>query len=424
MAVYDFIIIGGGIVGMSTAMQLAQVYPEAKILLLEKESGLARHQTGHNSGVIHAGVYYTPGSLKARFCLEGNKATKAFCNKHGIPYDECGKLLVATNELEMERMRALWERTASNGIKRDWLTAAELREREPNIVGLGGIFVPSSGIVNYAKVTEAMGREFEAAGGEIRYNSEVVAIDERADEVVVRSKDQQHRGRFLITCSGLMADRVVRMLGVTPNFIICPFRGEYYLLPKQHNQIVNHLIYPIPDPSMPFLGVHLTRMIDGTVTVGPNAVLAMKREGYRKTDFSLSDMVETLTTPGILKVLKNNLRPGLIEMKNSLFKGGYLRQVQKYCPGIDKRDLTPYPAGVRAQAVSLDGKLIDDFLFVNTARSVSVCNAPSPAATSAIPIGAYIVDKVREQLASTGASFVKPANPTRSAPGAACVATR
>jgi L-2-hydroxyglutarate oxidase len=374
--------------------------------------------------VIHAGVYYTPGSLKARFCLEGNKATKAFCNKHGIPYNECGKLLVATNELEMERMRALWERTAANGIKRDWLTAAELREREPNIVGLGGIFVPSSGIVNYAKVTEAMGREFEAAGGEIRYNSEVVAIDERADEVVVRSKDQQHRGRFLITCSGLMADRVVRMLGVTPNFIICPFRGEYYLLPKQHNQIVNHLIYPIPDPSMPFLGVHLTRMIDGTVTVGPNAVLAMKREGYRKTDFSLSDMVETLTTPGILKVLKNNLRPGLIEMKNSLFKGGYLKQVQKYCPGIDKRDLTPYPAGVRAQAVSLDGKLIDDFLFVNTARSVSVCNAPSPAATSAIPIGAYIVDKVREQLASTGASFVKPANPTRSAPGAACVATR
>ena len=212
MAVYDFIIIGGGIVGMSTAMQLAQVYPEAKILLLEKESGLARHQTGHNSGVIHAGVYYTPGSLKARFCLEGNKATKAFCNKHGIPYDECGKLLVATNELEMERMRALWERTAANGIKRDWLTAAELREREPNIVGLGGIFVPSSGIVNYAKVTEAMGREFEAAGGEIRYNSEVVAIDERPDEVMVRTGSLEHHGRFLITCSGLMADRVVLSL--------------------------------------------------------------------------------------------------------------------------------------------------------------------------------------------------------------------
>ena len=212
-----------------------------------------------------------------------------------------------------------------------------------------------------------------------------------------------------MTWSGLMADRVVRMLGLEPSFIICPFRGEYYLLPRQHNQIVNHLIYPIPDPSMPFLGVHLTRMIDGTVTVGPNAVLAMKREGYRKSDISLSDMVETLTSPGILKVLAKNLRPGLIEMKNSLFKGGYLKEVQKYCPSITKADLTPYPAGVRAQAVSREGKLIDDFLFVNTPRSVNVCNAPSPAATSAIPIGAHIVDKVREQIAATGGNFAPKA---------------
>ncbi|SFC06022.1 L-2-hydroxyglutarate oxidase [Pseudomonas citronellolis] len=408
---YDFIIIGGGIVGMSTAMQLTQVYPDAKILLLEKESGPARHQTGHNSGVIHAGVYYTPGSLKAKFCLAGNKATKAFCDKHGIRFDECGKLLVATNELEMERMRALWERTAANGLERHWLSAGELREREPNIVGMGGIFVPSSGIVSYAEVTAAMGREFQAAGGEIRYNAEVTALDERAEEVVVRTTDNEFRGRYLVTCSGLMADRIVRMLGLEPQFIICPFRGEYYLLPKQHNQIVNHLIYPIPDPSMPFLGVHLTRMIDGTVTVGPNAVLAMKREGYRKTDVSLSDLFETLTSPGILKVLAKNLRPGLIEMKNSLFKGGYLKEVQKYCPSIVKSDLTEYPAGVRAQAVSRDGKLIDDFLFVNTRRSVNVCNAPSPAATSAIPIGAYIVEKVREQVAAQGGNFAKAATP-------------
>ncbi|MCP1604298.1 L-2-hydroxyglutarate oxidase [Pseudomonas citronellolis] len=408
---YDFIIIGGGIVGMSTAMQLTQVYPDAKILLLEKEAGPAHHQTGHNSGVIHAGVYYTPGSLKAKFCLAGNKATKAFCDKHGIRYDECGKLLVATNELEMERMRALWERTAANGLERHWLSAGELREREPNIVGMGGIFVPSSGIVSYAEVTAAMGREFQAAGGEIRYNAEVTALDERAEEVVVRTTDNEFRGRYLVTCSGLMADRIVRMLGLEPQFIICPFRGEYYLLPKQHNQIVNHLIYPIPDPSMPFLGVHLTRMIDGTVTVGPNAVLAMKREGYRKTDVSLSDLFETLTSPGILKVLAKNLRPGLIEMKNSLFKGGYLKEVQKYCPSIVKSDLTEYPAGVRAQAVSRDGKLIDDFLFVNTRRSVNVCNAPSPAATSAIPIGAYIVEKVREQVAAQGGDFARAATP-------------
>ncbi|WP_425930425.1 L-2-hydroxyglutarate oxidase [Pseudomonas sp. NyZ201] len=395
---HDFIIIGGGIVGMSTAMQLMQAYPEAKVLLLEKEAGLARHQTGHNSGVIHAGVYYTPGSLKARFCLEGNRATKVFCQKHAIPYDECGKLLVATSDLEMQRMQALWERTAANGIERHWLSAEALHEREPNIVGLGGIFVPSSGIVSYAQVTQAMSREFQAAGGEVRFNSEVTALQERADEVVVRTTAEEHRCRYLITCSGLMADRVVRMLGLRPDFIICPFRGEYYLLPEQHNPIVNHLIYPIPDPGMPFLGVHLTRMIDGTVTVGPNAVLAMKREGYRKTDLSLADMWQTFTHGGVLKVLARNLRPGLGEMKNSLFKDGYLKRVQKYCPSIGKQDLKPYPAGVRAQAVSRDGKLIDDFLFVNTPRTVNVCNAPSPAATSALPIGAYIIDKVREQI--------------------------
>ena len=405
---YDFIIIGGGIVGMSTAMHLIKVYPDAKILLLEKESGPARHQTGHNSGVIHAGVYYTPGSLKARFCLEGNKATKAFCTEHGIAFDECGKLLVATNDLEMQRMKALWERTAANGLEREWQSAAELHEREPNIVGLGGIFVPSSGIVNYAEVTAAMGRQFQRAGGKIRYSAEVIGLEERASEVIVRTRSDEFHSRFLVTCSGLMADRVVSMLGIQTNFVICPFRGEYYLLPKQHNQIVNHLIYPIPDPSMPFLGVHLTRMIDGTVTVGPNAVLAMKREGYRKSDVSLGDMFQTLTTPGILKVLAKNLRPGLIEMKNSLFKGGYLKQVQKYCPSITKDDLTPYPAGVRAQAVSRDGKLIDDFLFVNSARSVNVCNAPSPAATSAIPIGAYIVEKVCEQVSRQGGGSLKP----------------
>lgn len=397
---YDFTIVGGGIVGMSTAMQLAEHYPDAKILLLEKESGPARHQTGHNSGVIHAGVYYTPGSLKAQFCLEGNRATKAFCDQHGIRYDTCGKLLVATNDLEMTRMKALWERTEANGLEREWLGATELREREPNIVGLGGIFVPSSGIVDYAEITRQMAKVFSQRGGEICYNAEVTAISERASEVVVETSGGDYRSRFLISCSGLMADRVVKMLGITPDFVICPFRGEYYLLPEKHNNIVNHLIYPIPDPSMPFLGVHLTRMIDGTVTVGPNAVLALKREGYKKSDFSLSDMAEMLTTPGILKVLKANLKPGLVEMKNSLFKAGYLKLVQKYCPEIQKADLGAYPAGVRAQAVSKQGKLIDDFLFVNTARSVNVCNAPSPAATSAIPIGAHIVSKVKEQIGS------------------------
>ncbi|SFQ09644.1 L-2-hydroxyglutarate oxidase [Geopseudomonas sagittaria] len=396
---YDFIIIGGGILGMSTAMQLLRAYPDSRMLLLEKESAPARHQTGHNSGVIHAGVYYTPGSLKAKFCLAGNRATKAFCTEHGIRFDECGKLLVATNELEMQRMQALWERTAANGLQREWLSAGELREREPNITGIGGIFVPSSGIVSYAEVTAAMAREFQMRGGEIRYGAEVIGLDERPTEMLVKTSVGEFTSRFMVSCSGLMADRVVRMLGLDPGFTICPFRGEYYLLPAEHNSIVNHLIYPIPDPSMPFLGVHLTRMIDGTVTVGPNAVLALKREGYRKRDISLSDTFAMLTDPGILKVLKNNLRPGLVEMRNSLFKRGYLQEVRKYCPSIELKDLKPYPAGVRAQAVSREGKLIEDFLFRNTRRSVNVCNAPSPAATSAIPIGAYIIEQIDAQLA-------------------------
>lgn len=267
---YDFVIIGGGIIGMSTAMQLIEIYPDARIALLEKETGPACHQTGHNSGVIHAGVYYTPGSLKAQFCLAGNRATKAFCEQNGIRYDVCGKMLVATSPLEMERMRALWDRTAANGLQREWLSAGELREREPNITGLGGIFVPSSGIVSYRDVAAAMAKIFEAKGGTIVYDAEVSALKEHASGVVIRTRQGgEYEASTLIACSGLMADRLVKMLGVDPGFIICPFRGEYFQLAPQHNQIVNHLIYPIPDPAMPFLGVHLTRMIDGSVTVGP-----------------------------------------------------------------------------------------------------------------------------------------------------------
>lgn len=401
---YDFIVIGGGILGLSTAMQLINARPDSKILLVEKEDGPAKHQTGRNSGVIHAGVYYTPGSLKAKFCLEGNRATKAFCQSHNIPFLECGKLLVATNDLEMKRMRALWERTASNGLKRTWLEADELHEVEPNITGIGGIQFPSSGIVDYGEVAAAMARDFEAAGGEIRYSTTVVGLEERSSEVIVKTEQGDFKAGFLISCSGLMADRVVRMLGKDPGFAICPFRGEYFQLPPKHNHIVNHLIYPIPDPSMPFLGVHLTRMIDGSVTVGPNAVLAWKREGYHKGDFSLGDTIDMLTNPGIIKVLKSNLRPGLIEWKNSIYKNGYLAQVRKYCPSLSIDDLQPYPSGVRAQAVSRDGKLIDDFLFVNTTRSVNVCNAPSPAATSSIPIGAYIVREVLDRVGETSSN--------------------
>ncbi len=395
---YDFIIVGGGILGLSTAMQLKQTYPDKRMLLVDKEDGPARHQTGHNSGVIHAGVYYAPGSLKSQFCTAGNRETKAFCDEENIPYDVCGKLLVATNETELTRMQALWERTAANGVEREWVSREALHEREPNVTGVAGIFVPSSGIVDYRNVAAAMARRFEAAGGDIRYGTRVTGLRERTGEVNVETDRGGFNARHLVTCSGLMSDRIVRMLGLTPDFIICPFRGEYYRLAPRHNKVVNHLIYPIPDPSMPFLGVHLTRMIDGSVTVGPNAVLALKREGYRKTDFSLADTSELMTNRSVLKVFRHYLRPGLREFRNSIFRRGYLAEVQKYCPDITLDDLEPYPAGVRAQAISRDGKLMDDFLFMNTRRTVNVCNAPSPAATSALPIGRHIVEKVQEQV--------------------------
>lgn len=393
---HDFIVIGGGILGLATARELQQRYPGKRVLVLEKEAGPAQHQTGHNSGVIHAGVYYKPGSLKARFCKEGNAATKTFCREHGIPFDECGKLLVATNAIELERMQALIGRCAENELPIEVLDAEQLRAREPNIVGVGGIFVPSTGIVSYTRICEKMAEQVVAEGGEVRYNVEIRTIRERADQVELESEQELYVGNFLIACAGLMSDRIVRMLGQAPEFKIIPFRGEYFLLPPQHNRIVNHLIYPIPDPDLPFLGVHLTRMIDGTVTVGPNAVLAFKREGYRKTDFSLGDMAEMISYPGLLKMLARNLKPGLMEMKNSLFRRGYLEQVRKYCPQLTLADLKPYPAGVRAQAVAKDGSLVDDFLFVNTDRALVVCNAPSPAATSAIPIAAHIVDQIED----------------------------
>lgn len=394
----DFIIIGGGIVGASTAMQLQEQYPDAKILLLEKEAAFAQHQTGHNSGVIHAGVYYKPGTLKAQFCIEGNRETKAFCNNWEIPYDECGKLLVATNELELERMKALWERTEANGLERYWVDQKELSEREPNIVGLEGIFVPSSGIVSYTKITQQMIDLFISRGGEVLVETEVLAIKESNQGVSLTTSSGTFEAGFVISCAGLMSDRIVRMLGEKPDFTICPFRGEYFKLPDSMRSIVKHMIYPIPDPATPFLGVHLTPMINGDLTVGPNAVLAFKREGYSKTDLSLKDSLETLTNPGVLKVLKRNLKSGIREMRNSLFKSMYLKEVQKYCPQISEKDLLAYPAGVRAQAVSNHGELIDDFLFVATERTFNVCNAPSPAATSAIPIGRHIVQQIVEKV--------------------------
>jgi len=393
---YDYLIVGGGIVGISTAWQLLRRYPNQRILVLEKESHFAGHQTGHNSGVIHAGVYYQPGSLKADFCRRGNEATIKFCLEHDIPYEKCGKLLVATNKNEYTLMEKLFERAGKNRIEAEWLNREQLKEREPNITGLGAFFVPRTGIVDYCKITDKMADLFKARGGMVRLDCEVLGLEEKNNGLRVRTSIEEFNTRYLITCSGLMADRLVKMLGIQPDFQIIPFRGEYFRLPPEKNEIINHLIYPIPDPEMPFLGVHLTRMVDGTVTVGPNAVLGLKREGYKKTDVSFRDIKEMAAFSGFWKVMQQNLKAGLTEFKNSIFRRGYLELVRKYCPQVKLSDLTPYPAGVRAQAVAPDGTLIHDFLFVNTKRSFHVCNAPSPAATSAIPIGAHIVDRARE----------------------------
>lgn len=392
---YDYVIIGGGIVGLSTAWQLKKRQPASSILLLEKESEVASHQTGHNSGVIHAGVYYAPGSLKAKFCKAGMIATIRFCKDNNIPYEQCGKLLVATDVLELDRMHALYKRSIENGLGVELLDQAELRRREPNVEGLGAFLVPSTGIVDYRQICYRMAELFSAIGGELQLETCVTDLHEDTDSIEISTSDGERiETRYLITCAGLMADRVTRMLEIDTEFQVVPYRGEYYQLPPSMNNLVKHLIYPIPDPDLPFLGVHLTRMIDSSITVGPNAVQGWKREGYGAMNISPRDVAEMFAFPGFWKVAFKNLNTGIAETWDSFWKPGYLKRVQKYCPSIRLRDLKPYPAGIRAQAVLRDGTLVHDFLFADSPRSLHVCNAPSPAATSAIPIGEYICDKV------------------------------
>ncbi len=399
---YDFIVIGGGIVGASTALSLVTMYPEKRTILIEKEKSFASHQTGHNSGVIHAGVYYQPGSLKAKFCREGLEETINFCDLHNIPYENCGKLLVATSEVELARMDVLFERCKQNNIEVELIDQEQLRKIEPNINGIGAILVKSTSIVNYQSVTKKMIEQYEALGGEYLLDTEVVNLTENSDAIEIITNNETLKSRYLISCAGLMADRIAKMLNLEINFRIVPFRGEYYKLSEKHNTLVKHLIYPIPDPELPFLGIHLTKMIDGSVTVGPNAVLGFKREGYGKINLSPRDTLEMLSFKGFYKVIRNHFKSGITEMLNSKYKRGYLKQVNKYSPSIKLKDLQPYPAGIRAQAVLDDGTLAHDFLFVESERSIHVCNAPSPAATSAMPIGKYISEKARSTFNKLG----------------------
>lgn len=391
--IFDFCVIGGGIVGLATAMELSLKQPGSSIIVLEKESALAQHQTGHNSGVIHSGIYYLPGSLKADLCRRGAIATKDFCREHAIPFEVCGKLLVATNSGEVARIDALFERAKKNNVEVERLDARELRRCEPNIVGDGALLVKSTGIVDYRQVAQAMAQLIQRAGGTIECGVEVTAIEESSESVTITAAEGRWTAKQLIVCAGLQSDRLAKAAGLTITHQIVPFRGEYYRLPAVRNGIVRHLIYPIPDPELPFLGIHLTRMVDGGVTVGPNAVLGFAREGYRKLSFNWKDVGEYAAFPGFWKTIAANLKSGVAEMRNSLWKRGYLEECRKYCPSLTLEDLLPEEAGVRAQAVLRDGTLVHDFLFLETGRMLHVCNAPSPAATSAIPIGEMIVRK-------------------------------
>jgi L-2-hydroxyglutarate oxidase len=398
MAECDLAVIGGGIVGLATAMAMTERFPGIAVAVLEKEPALAQHQTGRNSGVIHAGVYYQPGSLKARFCREGVQATIGFCRERDIPYEQCGKLLVATDPDEIPRMAALYERAVANGIVMEKLDRAEIARREPRIRAVGGLFSPTTGIVDYARVAGAMADVVRERGGAVLTDSEVARIEETPSGVVLETARGPVRARHMIAAAGLQADRVARLAGVPTDFRIVPFRGEYYRLGPDQDDIVQHLIYPIPDPALPFLGVHLTRMIGGYITVGPNAVLAFAREGYRFGTVDPRDLIEMARYPGFRTMIKENLRSGLGEMANSLSKSRYLALCRRYCPELELADLLPYRSGVRAQAVLPDGTMVHDFLIGETARTIHVLNAPSPAATSAIPIGRHVARLAEEKF--------------------------
>jgi L-2-hydroxyglutarate oxidase len=391
---HDAIIIGAGIVGLATAAEMQRRWPALRLLLLDKENGPARHQSGHNSGVVHAGVYYEPGSLRARFCREGAAATYAFCERHGLPHRRIGKLVVATDAGEEAELHRLLERCQQNGLQPRLVDRAGLRRLEPALDGQAALLVRESGIVDFPQICRSLLAEFQAGGGQVRFASEVTAVSEEDGAMSLRVAGERIRGRQLVVCGGLMADRLARLQGLPIGFRIVPYRGEYYRLRPGLERLVQHLVYPVPDPALPFLGVHLTPRIHGGITVGPNAVQGWQREGYGSFNFSLRDTLSMLGFPGFWRVSLRHLRHGLREARNSLFKRCYLRQVQRYCPGIGLRDLESHPAGIRAQAVLRDGTLLHDFLFAETPRSLHVCSAPSPAATSALPIARHICERL------------------------------
>jgi (S)-2-hydroxyglutarate dehydrogenase len=396
---FDVIIVGGGIVGLATALQIKKTNPALRFLVLEKENELAKHQTGNNSGVIHSGIYYKPGSLKATNCFRGYRLLIDFCQEHEVPFELCGKLIVATDEHELPLLQTLFTRGEQNGLthlKR--VVKEELKEYEPHVAGIEGIFVPQTGIVDYKLVAEAYGKALQKKQAEIRLNERVISLKKETHKTIVVTDKQSYEAKLVINCAGLYSDKVAAMTVANLNVKIIPFRGEYFKLKKEKEYLVKNLIYPVPDPNFPFLGVHFTRMAKGGVEAGPNAVLAFKREGYKKSQVNLAELAETLAWPGFQKVAAKYWKTGMGEMYRSFSKSAFTKALQKLIPEIQESDLTEGGAGVRAQACDREGGLVDDFLIIEDANVIHVCNAPSPAATSSLAIGETIAQKAAARL--------------------------
>lgn len=394
----DVAIIGGGIVGLATAYRLQERYPAAKVTILEKEGTLAFHQTGRNSGVLHSGIYYRPGSLRATNCREGKQAMIEFCQREGVAYDICGKVIVAVDDSELGNLQSIYERGQANGVTCEIIGVERLRELEPHSAGIKAIHVPEAGIVDYPAVCEKLANRIREKGGTIQLNSRVTGMRRSNSRMIVLNSAEDVEARCVITCAGLHCDRVAKLSGSKPNAKVVPFRGEYYELTPDVQHLCKNLIYPVPDPKFPFLGVHFTRLIHGGIECGPNAVLAFAREGYTKLDINLVDLFESLTYPGFLRMAAKHWKTGCGEMWRSFSKAAFVRALQRLMPDIRAEHLHPAPAGVRAQALGLDGKLVDDFVIQENDLVVNVLNAPSPAATAALNVGRLIVDKLAGRL--------------------------
>jgi L-2-hydroxyglutarate oxidase len=394
---YDIAIIGGGIVGLAAGMELLVRYPSLRLVVLEKEQELAQHQTGHNSGVIHSGIYYALGSLKAQACVSGKARLIQFCDEHGIPYDLCGKVIVATHEEELPRLEQLYQRGLANGVPGlEMIGLERLRELEPSVVGIKALYSPATGIVDFVQVARAYAGEFTTRGGEILTNSEVTAINQRNDQYRLVTASSIVEARYAISCAGLYADRVAQMTDASATPEIVPFRGDYHVLRPERSEMVRGLIYPVPDPRFPFLGVHFTRKVNGEVWLGPNAVLAFAREGYQRLDFNVRDLWETLSYSGFQKLARTYWRIGLEEMYRDFSKKAFLKSLQRYLPDLRLADLLPGPSGVRAQALASNGALVDDFIVDQQGGMLHVRNAPSPAATSSLAIAEMIADTAQQ----------------------------